>query len=89
MPAPFNPYEILGVSRDADASTIKAAHRQRARQTHPDAGGDARVFADVQRAYEILSDPDKRKHYDATIAVVQPTASTSMQQFYRFGSFNG
>ncbi|MDH3607262.1 MAG: J domain-containing protein [Acidimicrobiia bacterium] len=61
-------YQILGVSRDADAEEIKRVFRQLARETHPDANPDdpsaeAR-FREVAEAYEVLSDPDKRARYD-------------------------
>jgi DnaJ family protein A protein 5 len=66
-------YEALGVERDADAATIKKAHRRLALKHHPDrnigGGGDpdadeARAFRQVQQAYECLSDPSERKWYD-------------------------
>ena len=61
-------YEILGVSRDASADEIKRAYRSLARQYHPDANPDdpeaAEHFKEVNRAYEVLSDPDKRQNYD-------------------------
>lgn len=60
-------YEVLGISRDADKKAIKAAYRKLARQYHPDvnkeAGAEQR-FKDVSRAYEVLSDPEKKKLYD-------------------------
>lgn len=60
-------YEVLGVGRDADKKAIKAAYRKLARQYHPDvnkeAGAEQR-FKDVSRAYEVLSDPEKKKLYD-------------------------
>jgi len=55
----------LGISRDADEATIKKAYRRKAKEHHPDKGGDAEEFKKVQKAYAILSDPDKRKRYDA------------------------
>lgn len=61
-------YEILGVSRDASQEEIKRAYRRLARQHHPDANpGDAATaerFKEITRAYEVLSDPEKRQRYD-------------------------
>ncbi len=60
-------YELLGVPRDADADAIKKAYRRLARQLHPDVNPDPQsqeTFKEISRAYEILSDPQKRAAYD-------------------------
>lgn len=58
-------YEVLEVPKDADAAMIKKAYRKKSRQNHPDRGGDSRAMVWVNKAYETLSDPDKRAYYDA------------------------
>ncbi len=61
-------YDVLGIERDADERTIKAAYRRLARKYHPDLNaGDAQAeakFKEVAQAYEVLSDPEKRATYD-------------------------
>lgn len=57
-------YEILGVKRDATADEIKKAYRKLARKHHPDTGGDEETFKEINNAYEVLSDPEKREQYD-------------------------
>ena len=64
-----NLYETLGIAKNASADEIKKAYRKLARQYHPDRNpGDAAAeakFKEVQTAYDVLSDPEKRKQYDA------------------------
>src|ERR671915_825811 len=64
-----DPYRTLGVDRKASDEEIKKAYRKLARQYHPDRNaGDKSAeerFKEVQEAYSILSDPDKRKAYDS------------------------
>ncbi|CAI7999211.1 DnaJ homolog subfamily A member 2 [Geodia barretti] len=58
-------YEILGVPKNTSLSDIKRAHHRLARQYHPDReGGNDEKFKEVQTAYEILSDSEKREMYD-------------------------
>lgn len=59
-------YEVLGVPKDADEAAIKKAFRRKAKDAHPDRqGGDARAMVAINRAYQVLSDPEKRQYYDA------------------------
>ena len=62
----MNLYEILGISKDATPAQIKAAYRRKAKEHHPDKGGDEEVFKEIQPAYEVLSDAERRKKYDQT-----------------------
>lgn len=57
-------YEILGVSHDASDDEIKRAYRRRARECHPDTGGDENEFKEVTTAYEVLKNPQARANYD-------------------------
>lgn len=57
-------YGVLGVARHADASAIKAAYRQLAKDTHPDHSNDPDAFRRLKDAYDVLSDPSLRAHYD-------------------------
>src|SRR5688572_12909417 len=69
MPVQFKDYyEVLGVSRTASDEEIKKAFRKLARQYHPDVAKDKKSaeakFKEINEAYEVLSDPEKRKRYD-------------------------
>ena len=68
MPQTKDYYQILGVSEDADADAIKKAYRKLARTYHPDKNPDTpdaeERFKEIQEAYSVLSDEEKRKEYD-------------------------
>lgn len=69
MPVQFKDYyETLGVARTASADEIKKSFRKLARQYHPDVAKDKKraeeKFKEINEAYEVLSDPEKRKKYD-------------------------
>jgi WD40 repeat protein len=72
MDTPDNFYAILGVPVDADNDTIKRAYRQLARRYHPDLAGEegAVQMKRINRAYDVLSDPEKRLNYDSVIGGV-------------------
>lgn len=57
-------YSTLGVSRNASDDEIKKAYRKLAMKHHPDRGGDQKKFAEIQSAYDVLSDPSKKEMYD-------------------------
>ncbi|KAM9894341.1 hypothetical protein OXX79_008771 [Metschnikowia pulcherrima] len=65
--AGLDPYEVLGVARDADEKTIKSQYRQLSKQYHPDKNPDPEAherFIEVGEAYGILNDPKKRENFD-------------------------
>jgi len=72
-------YEILGLEKNASAADIKSAYRKLASKHHPDKGGDAEKFKEVQNAYDVLSEPITREQYD------NPTAQ---QQFSQYSKVN-
>jgi curved DNA-binding protein len=60
----MNHYEMLGVAKTASPDELKTAYRKAAKQYHPDLGGDPEKFKQLNEAYDVLSDPDKRAEYD-------------------------
>ena len=88
-------YKILGVSKEASADEIKKAFRKKAHEHHPDKGGEAEAFKKVNEAYQTLSDPEKRRQYDAYGAGGSPFGNAGQggfgggQDFSGFGGFGG
>jgi curved DNA-binding protein CbpA len=90
--AQLNHYELLGISRNASEKDIRSAYLRRARQLHPDTMAGAsqcrlaqanEAMARINVAWEILSDPRRRKKYDATLPQQVHILSTSMSPGYR------
>jgi len=88
-------YQILGVSKDASLEEIKKAYRKLAHQYHPDKGGDAQKFKEVNEAYQVLSNKEKRAQYDKYGRVFEGVGAESGQGAggftgadFDFGGFN-
>jgi molecular chaperone DnaJ len=61
-------YKILGVDKTSTADEIKSAYRKKAKESHPDKGGDPEQFKIINEAYETLSNPQKKKEYDNPVS---------------------
>lgn len=85
----MDPYIVLCVTTDASDADIKAAYRLWAQRTHPDRpGGDCDAFDRVQKAYDILSDPERRKRFDETGDIDEPTPLSSKAEQKLASVFN-
>lgn len=84
-------YEILGVKREATGAEIKSAYRKLARKFHPDVNKTKEAeqkFKDINEAYEVLSDKEKRSRYDSLGANWQEGANFTPPPGYENFSFN-
>src|SRR5262245_401049 len=86
-----DPYEVLGVSKGASEADIKSAYRQLAKKLHPDANKHdpkaATHFAELNAAYEVVGDPDKRKAFDR--GEIDAEGKPRFQGFEGFGAQQG
>ena len=73
-------YEILGITRVATASEVKAAYKRRAKETHPDAGGSAAEFYRVREAYRVLSSPLDRRSYDVPESILDKAGPLTREE---------
>lgn len=75
-------YAILNVSPEADTEAVKRAFRQLARQFHPDVAGEGsrERFQQIRQAYQVLSDPEQRRQYDAQRQSPPPSTSGSSRE---------
>lgn len=79
-------YETLGVKSSASPREIKAAFRRAASEAHPDRqGGDAARMAEINRAYEVLSDVERRKRYDESGVDSEPVSAETVLANFLMG----
>ncbi|MDD5437864.1 MAG: molecular chaperone DnaJ [Patescibacteria group bacterium] len=79
---PKDYYKILGVEKNANDEEIKKSFRRLAHEHHPDKGGDPQKFKDINEAYQVLGDKQKRATYDQL-------GSAAFEQASAAGGFNG
>lgn len=80
----MNYYSTLGLNRGASPDEIKKAYRSMAMKHHPDRGGDEKKFKEIEEAYRLLSDPQKKQMIDAGM---DPNAQPGQGGFYQQGPF--
>ena len=79
-------YELLGVSKSASEKDLKSAFKKKAMQYHPDKGGDPDKFKQINEAYQVLSDTQKRQMYDQ-FGTADPQ-QVNQNQTYHFNAGN-
>src|SRR4030067_1912028 len=79
MPGDKDYYALLGVPRNANTDQLRRAYREAALRLHPDRNvraGDTELFLDIGRAYEVLTDPDRRAAYDQELDASETEAAS-------------
>jgi len=91
VPPPADYYAVLGVGRDADLLRIRQAYRRLARRLHPDLNPNDRVveerFRQIQRAFKVLGDPERRADYDRH-GSAEPAPARVERVHYGFAGFD-
>lgn len=89
--AKFEPYNILGVHRRASQAEVRKAYKQMAKEFHPDKNQDPGAqerFIEITKAYELLSDPERRRNYD-NMGITEDTPNFRRQHDYaQYGRFD-
>lgn len=85
----MNPYEILGVEKSASKDDIKSAFRKKAHEHHPDKGGDPEKFKEINAAYQILNDDQKRQQFDQFGTTFDQAGAGGFGGGQGFGGFQG
>lgn len=81
-------YSTIGVGKDADEDEIRKAYKSKAQKEHPDKGGDESKFKELQHAYDVLSDSDRRHRYDRgedvskRTSTIEEKATSCMMQLF-------
>ena len=86
---PKDYYAILGVKKDASEDEIKKSFRRLAHEHHPDKGGDQQKFKDINEAYQIVGNKEKRSVYDRHGSAAFENGGAGAQGFGGFGGFGG
>ena len=88
-----DPYAILGISRDANEKDVKSAYRRLAKELHPDRNQDnpkaGERFSEITRAYDLLSDKDKRARFDRGEIDIDGNPAMDMGGGFGRGGFGG
>lgn len=80
-------YNILGVAKGASQDEIKSAFRKKAHEHHPDKGGDAEKFKELNEAYQVLGNPQKRQQYDQFGSAYQNSQAGGFSGWQNAGGF--